>query len=172
MKSKIMLTFIVCGLLLSGWSSVLGQAEKLGLNTTEKEEVELCVGDRFVIRGMSFAIRMEGSNIVRSRAFILLKCCITDISGLEVKFEIESGSITVDEDTWGLQGKGSLNLKGRHANIHLEGDEGKIFLQGRARLLRGRIVLFFRGRGNIGDGNYGFRFLCVAYRVATTEVSP
>jgi len=162
MKKEIILVLIACSLVLPIAVPVLGQADELGLDVSNVPELGMVVGDRFIIRGKGLAVNVDNGVRKRFKASLLLEASITDVAGPEVKFIIERGSMTIDGNAMDIQGEGSYNAKGRHITVHLDGDDVKLVLQGRVRAVRGRFAIILQGRGNVGDDNYGFRFLCVA----------
>jgi len=172
MRREIILALIVCSLALPIAVPVLGQADEPGLDTSNVSKLVIGVGDRFVIRGKGLAVKVDSGIRTRSKASLLLEIGVTDVSGPEVKFKVEKGSMTIDGKTMELQGEGSYNAKGRHVTIHLVGGDVKVVLQGHLRAAGGRLVIVLQGRGNVGDDNYGLRFLCLAKKEVAALGAP
>jgi hypothetical protein len=169
MKKEIILALIVCSLAIPGIAvPVLGQATDPGTNASNASQPSIAIGDRLAIRGKGLAVMVDNGIRTRSKASLLLEIKITAVSGSEVKFHVESGSMTIDGKTLQLQGQGSYNSKGHQITIHLDGGDVKIVLQGRVREVKGRLIISLQGKGKVGDDNYGFRFLCLAKRVKAT----
>jgi len=163
MKKVIILAMIACSLVLPLAVPVLGQADEPGIDASNAPELVIDVEDRFVIRGKGLAVNVYDDGVrKRFRASLLLEIRITDVAGPEVKFVVESGTMTIDGKAMEIQGEGSYNTRGRHIALHLDGDDVKVVLQGHGKAVRGRLVISLQGRGSVDDDNYGFRFLCLA----------
>jgi hypothetical protein len=165
MKKEIILALMVCSLALPGIAvPVLGQAAGPGPNASNGSKLGIGVGDLLVIRGKGIAVNVDDGIRTRSRASLLLEVKVTAVSGTEVKFQVESGSMAIDGKTMELQGEGNFNVKGRQITIHLYGNGVKIALQGHVKEESGHLVISLQGRGHVVDDNYVFRFLCLAKR--------
>jgi len=168
MKKEMILALIACSLILPIAVPVLGQGDEPGLDASNVSELGIDVEDRFIVRGKGLAVNVDNGVRKRHKSSLLVEIRITDVSGTEVKFTVEKGSMTMDGKTMDIQGEGNFNEKGRHTTLHLDGDDVKVVLQGHIRVFRGRVVISLQGRGNVGDDNYGFRFLCLARREVAT----
>jgi hypothetical protein len=164
MKNGIIVALIVYSLALPFAVPVLGQADGFGLNASNGSGLGIGVGDQFIIKCRGLAV--DDGIRERSKASLLLEIRITDVSGPEAKFKVERCSMKIDGKALELQGEGSYKVKGRLITIHLHGGDVDVVLHGHVKVVRGRFVIALKGRGDVGDGTYGLRFLGLAKKGA------